>query len=409
MKPERKNFWLGILHEAFWGAGFGFFLPATILSLALVDLGQSAKIVGVFTACFFGGMNLPQAFSALGLPPRFTDPKPLAWLHAPAISGPLVAGLGFLLTPAEWIAWRLAFLFIGFTLFALGVGLVVPHWMAFIGRAIPEGRRGRYFGASFSSSFLCSTVTVWLASLWADQGGLRWGYVLCFLAAVPFLAASVMILTRIKPLIPRPEPPPPQALRNSLRLIKNKLADPGPFRILVLLVVLLIITASSGSLFTVYLREVIHVEKIWFQIFSPAMTLGSMGGALLLGHLTDHKGVRTAYIAAFLFGLSSLVLIFLFKNVFLYVLAFSCLGCLVSAFMVINSVMILKIAGQRESSIQAGFFNTLMAPWNFAALAFAGWLAGSVGYAWAFSLAAVCAIVALGVLATQKKWGARKH
>jgi MFS family permease len=405
MKPEQKNFWLGILHEGLWGTGFGFLTPITIVPLALVDLRQSAVVVGVFTAFFFGGMNLPQAFSALGLPPRFTEPKPLAWLHVPAILGPLVAGLGFFLTPQEPAIWRLAFLFTGFTLFALGIGMVVPHWLALIGRAIPEKIRGRYFGASFSASYLCATFTGWLASRWAAQGGLQWGYSLCFLSAVPFLIASLVVLTRLRPLVPMPAPPPPHALRNSLRLIKNRLAEPGPFRFFLMLVVLLIFTASSGSQFTVYLREVVHVETTWFQFFTPAMNLGTMAGAFLLGHLADRKGVRTAYTAAFLTGLTSLALVFLVPIQFFYVLAFFCLGCLIAAFMVINSVTILKIAGQRESSIQTGIFNTLMMPWNFIAPLFAGWLAGHFGYAWCFSLSAACAIGALGILASRREWG----
>jgi MFS family permease len=405
MKPERKNFWLGVLHEGFWGTGFGFLTPITIVPLALVDLGQPALVVGIFTAFFFAGMNLPQAFSALGLPPRFTDPKPLAWLHVPAVLGPLVAGLGFLLLPPGPAIWRLVFLFSGFTLFALGIGMVVPHWVAFIGRAIPEEGRGRYFGTSFSASYLCATLTGWLASRWADQGALHWGYTLCFLASVPFLAASLLVLTRMKPLAPRPEPPPSQALRNSLRLIKNKLAEPGPFRVFVFLVVLLIFTASSGSLFTIYLREAAHVETSWFQFFTPAMNLGTMAGALVLGYLADNRGVRTAYQAAYLAGLSGLALVFLFNNQILYVAAFFCLGSLIAAFMVINSVAILKIAGQRESSIQTGIFNTLLTPFNILAPVSAGWLAGFAGYGWSFSISAACALAALGILATHKEWG----
>ena len=405
MTQDRKNYWLGVLHEGLWGTGVGFFTPATILSLALVDLGQPASVVGLLSAFFFSGIYLPQAFSALGLSPRFTDPKPLAWLHMPAILGPVAASLGFLLLPQGRANERLVFLFAGFTLFALGVGLVVPHWIAFIGRAIPEEWRGRYFGTSFFASGLCGTFSGWLASRWASQGGLHGGYTLCFFASVPFLAASVWVLSRMAPLAPRPEPPPAQALRNSFRLIKNRLVEPGPFRLLVLLVVLLIFTASSGSLFTVYLREAARVDAAWFQAFTPAMTLGSMAGAFLLGYLADHKGVRTAYAAAFMSGLLGLSLVFLFKNQFLNVLAFLCIGCLVSAFMVINSVTILKIAGQKESSIQTGFLNTLLAPFNFIAPLFAGRLADTINYGWAFCMSAACAIGALGILAVQKQSG----
>lgn len=409
MKQEQKNFLLGILHEGLWGTGFGFFMPTTILSMALVALGQSAFLIGLLNAFFFAGIYLPQAFSALGLPPRFTNPKPLAWLHLPAIAGPLLASLGFFLAPQNLISLRVAALFSGFSLFALGVGLVVPHWVAFIGRTIPENRRGRYFGTSFFASGLCSTLTGWLAGRWAIQGGLQWGYAVCFLSAVPLLAASILVLTRMKPLIPEPEPPPPRALQNSFRLIKEKLAEGGLFRAGIILVVLMIFTASSGSLFIVYLQKVAHVETSWLQFFTPAMTLGSMAGAFSLGYVADHRNVRSAYSIAFLNGIMALVLVFFFRNPILNCLAFACLGCLISAFSVVNSVMILKLAGHRESSIQTGFFNTLMGPWNFIAPLFAGWLASHFGYAWSFSLSAVCAIAGFGILMFYRGWNSEKQ
>ncbi len=404
MKQEQKNYLLGILHEGLWGTGYGFFMPTTILSMALVALGQSAFVVGLLNAFFFAGIYLPQAFSALGLPPRFTNPKPLAWLHVPAITGPLVASLGFFLVPQGLTTVRLLFLFSGFTLFAVGVGVVVPHWVAFIGRSIAVNRRGRYFGTSFFASGLCSTVSGWLAGRWAVQGRLQWGYALSFLCAVPLLAASVLVLTRMKPLLPKPEPPPAQALRNSFRLIKNKLAESAPFRAGISLVVLLIITASSGSLFIVYLQKVVLVDASWLPFFTPAMTLGGMAGAYLLGHVADHRGIRGAYTLAFLNGLLALALVFFFRNPILNSLAFACLGCLISSFSVVNSVMILKLAGRKESSIQMGFFNTLMGPWNFIAPLFSGWLAGYFGYGWAFSLSAACVLSGFGILAFHRSW-----
>jgi MFS family permease len=404
MKPGRKNYWLGILHEALWGTGFGLFVPNTIISMALVALGQTAFVVGLFNAFFFAGIYLPQAFSALGLSPRFTNPKPLAWLHIPAILGPLGAGLGFFLTPQNLIAWRLTFLFAGFTLFALGIGIVIPHWIAFIGRTIPENFRGRYFGASFFASNLCSTFSGWLATRWAVQGGLEWGYAACFFSAVPLLAASILVLTRMKPLIPKPEPPPSKALRNSFRLMKERLEKSGMFRLGILLVVLMIFTASSGSLFIVYLEKVVNVEKSWLQFFTPAMTLGGMAVAFLMGFVADHRSIRSAYGIAFLNGLAALALVFFFRGPILNSLAFACLGCTVSAFSVVNSVLVLKMAGPRESSIQTGFFNTLMGPWNFIAPLLAGWMASHFGYGWSFFLSAASAVGALCILATQKEW-----
>lgn len=392
MNQADKNFRLGVLHEGLWGAANGFFTLATILSLALVDLGRDASTAGLLGAVFITGITLPQAFSALALPPSLTDSKPLAWAHLPSILGPLVAGLGFALTSPESKDLRVYFLFIGFGLFAVGVGVVVPHWVAFIGRTMQPSRRGRYFGTSFFASGLCGTFTGWMASRWASEGGLHWGYALCFFCSVPFLLGSVMVLTFMKPITRRPAPPPPKALRNSFRLLKEKLAEPGPFRAFVLVATLMILSASCTNLFTVYLRNESHVDASWFQVFTPVLTLGGMLGAYLLGHLADHKGVRAAYAIAAAAGLLTLGLIGLCKTPALNALGFACLGCLVNSFPVINSVVNLNLAGRGQTSIHTGFFNTLMGPWYFFAPLFAGWVAAHAGYGWAFGFAVMAGI-----------------
>lgn|GEM_PF-2041865 len=398
MNQADKNFRLGVLHEGLWGAGQGFFTLATILSLALVDLGRDASTAGLLAAVFISGITLPQAFSALTLSPRTTDPKPLAWAHLPAISGVLLAGLGFALTSPESNDLRVYFLFGGFGVFAVGVGVVVPHWVSFIGRTMQPSRRGRYFGTSFFASGLAGTFTGWLASRWASEGGLHWGYALCFFSAVPFLLASVVVLTFMKPLVRRPAPPPPNALRNSFRLLREKLAERGPFRSFVMVAVLMVLSACCSNLFTVYLRNEAHVEASWFQVFTPVLTLGGMAGAYLLGHLADHKGVRAAYAIALVSGLLTLALIGFFKTPLLNALGFACLGCLINAFPVINSVVNLNLAGRGQTSIHTGFFNTLMGPWYFFAPLFAGWMAAHVGYGWAFGFSATAGLAAFWFL-----------
>ena len=392
---------LGVVHEGLWGAAVGFFTPATILSLALVDLGRTASTVGLFTALYYTGMNLPQAFSALALPPRFTNPKPLALLHLPTISSVLIAGLGFALTPPDAQMAKLIFLMAGFSLFALSQGMVIPFWVGFIGRAIPEKTRGRYFGTSFFVSGITGTFTGWLASRWVLEGGLRWGYALCFILAAFFMVGSAWMLTWLKPLIPQPRALPPNALRSSFRLLGEKMTRPGPFRVMMVLVILMIIAGSPGNLFTVYLRERAHVDPAWFQIFTPALTLGGMLGAYLLGSLIDHHGFRPAYTLTFAAGLCSLGLVIWWGNPVCPALAFAFVGFIGAAYPVINTAMILKLAGHKESTIQMGLFCTLIAPWSFVLPLFTGWLASNAGYSWVFGLAIVAVLMGFGLLVFQ--------
>jgi MFS family permease len=398
MNQTKKNFINGIVHEALWGAGIGFFLPMTILPMALVDLGQSVSVVGFLNGLFSGGITFPQVFSALALPPRFSHPKNLAWLHAPIILGPLLAGLGFALLAPDAREARVLSLFLGFTLFAVGCGVVIPHWVAMIGRCIPEKIRGRYLGAAFFSNGLCAAGTSWLASGWVARGGMDWGYPLCFLLTVPCLITSVVILSRLKPILPAPQAPPPGALWKSFDLMNRKLREPGPFRIGLILTVLMILASAPGNLFTAFLRKEGHVDAFWFQLFSPATALGGMVGAFVLGWLVDHHGLKKAFTTAFVAGLLSLLLIYFWGNPLWPALAFTGNGIINAAFPVVALAMILKFAGHKESTVQQGLFSTLLSPWSVGAPFFCGWLAEKAGYLWAYGFAVVCCLAAFWIL-----------
>ncbi len=396
MKQANKNFILGMVSEAFWGAGMGLVLPNTIVPLALVALGQSASEAGLLGSIFSMGILLPQVFSALVIPPRFTNPRLTALLHLPALFGPLLMGLGFALLPPG-NREILYFLFAGFTLFSFGIGLVAPHWIGAIGRCIPEKMRGRYFGASFCASGFLATLTGWLASRWADKGGLEWGFAWCFLwAGVPMLG-SLMVLTFLKPITPAPQAQPPKAVRGSFKLLKNKLMESGPFRSGLFLTILMTLASAPGNIFTVYLRNEAELAVSWFEFFTPAVTIGGMIGAFLLGWVVDHKGLRVAFTWTFTAGLVSLIFIFFWGNPSWPTLAFAFSGFINSAFPVVTLVMVLKMSGHQKSTLQVGLFNTLMSPWALAPL-FVGLLANSAGYSWAFGLGILSCLAALVIL-----------
>jgi len=407
MTIVKKNFILGIVSEAFWGAGFGLYMPPTLLNLALVDLGGSAVLAGFLVSIFATGINLPQAFSALTLPPKFSDPPRAALLHIPALLGPLVSGLSFLLIPASDPSARLVGFLSGFALFSFGIGLVVPHWVTGISRCLPEKLRGRYFGTSFFASGLCAASTGWLGARWVSQGGLEWGYACCFLSAVPFMVMSLVVLSFMKPVTARPKAQASGAWKKSFHLLSRKLQEPGPFRVGLALVFLLILVAASGNLFTVYLREVVKVEAGSFQFLAPALSLGAMAGAFLLGWLSDRKGLRIAYGVAFSAGVLSMLLISC-QGIAFSTLAFGALGFLESAFPVLGLVLVLKLAVNRDAPVQTGLFNTLMSPWNFLLPLAVGTLAARAGYSWAFTLGGVCCLAALGILWRYKDFGKGK-
>lgn len=402
MNKIKHNFIIGIVSESLWGMSIGFFMPQTTINNALVDLGGSPALAGFLASLFGFGLSLPQFFSALLFPPKFTDPPRMVLLHSSAILGPLVAALGLWFLPSEPSSFRLWTLLAGFAVFSFGIGVVIPHWAGCIGRCLPEKIRGRYFGLCFFASGLCAAGTGWLGSHWAAQGGLQWGYALCFSLAPVLMVASVLTMLLFRPLRPAARPFVKDVVRDGLRILKEKVRHPGSFRLALVLVFLLNAASAPGNLFTIYLRSR-GVETAWFEAFTPALAIGGMAGALGLGWLVDQKGFRMAYMAAFTVGALSLAAIFLPGHFAGPVSAFAGFGFMTSAFPVVNLALILRIAGHAESTLQQGLFSTLLSPWSLLAPLAAGWLAEWAGYPWAFGSGIFFTLAAFAVLALVPK------
>jgi MFS family permease len=211
------------------------------------------------------------------------------------------------------------------------------------------------------------------------------------------MIASVLTMLLFRPLRPAARPFVKDVVRDGLRILKEKVRHPGPFRVALALVFLLNAASAPGNLFTIYLRNR-GVETAWFEAFTPAFAIGGMVGALGLGWLADRKGFRAAYMAAFTVGLLSLAAIFLPGHFAGPVSAFAAFGFLTSAFPVVNLALILRIAGHAESTLQQGLFSTLLSPWSLLAPLAAGWLAEWAGYPYAFGFGILCALAAFPLL-----------
>ena len=377
--------------------GFGFITPATILTLALVDMGRSAVSASLLSAVLSLGILGPQIFSAFLLSPKFTHPKPLAWLHSLILLGVLSAGIGFLVIPPEVTVARLVLLFSGIAIFALGIGLVEPHWIASMGRCIPQRVRGRFFGSLVFISSLCATFSGWLASHWVAHNGPTGGYAYCFLSAFVCMVSSVILLAYMEPLGPAPHRPPTGALKNGFKLLNQKLSQSGPFRGGIILTMLLYLGCFPAALLTVYLREQVKLDASWFEIYTPALTLGMMAGALLLGLLLDHRGLKSAFTLAFLVGLSVPLLAFQGQHPLVSLGGYLCAGFFTIGYTLISPVLILRISHHKESSVQAGLFNSLMIPFSLSALGY-GFVASHWGYGAAFGTGIVFCVTALLIL-----------
>jgi MFS family permease len=396
-KDIRHNFTWGIIHEALWGFAFGLVSPWVLLPLALKALGGSARLGGLMAALVFTGQGLLQAWSAIRLHPRRTDPPRTARLHAPAVACTWLAGLLLLLGGGLPPAWRLA----GLLVFATGhfvfLGMLVPQWLACVSRCIPSSHRGRYFGAIYFTGAVGGVLGGLLGPRLAQWGGLAWGFGLAFCLAGLSQGISASLVALYRPLAPRPKIHRGGVLPALTSLLRQAGREPALGRSLMLLVVLNL-AAAGYSLFTLALKER-GVGEAWFSGYGALFNLGGMLGSLALGWLTDHSGARAGGRAAFWVLLASLGLMLKPLPAAVGLAVFLGAGFFQSAFNVLSNLMLLALGRREAPARAAGLVNTLLAPVTALAPFLAGQMAGAWGYASAFGAAMVVSLLGLGLIA----------
>jgi MFS family permease len=382
MRTDRKNFTLGVVHETLWGFGLGLVHPYTILPLAWLDLGGSQSWAGTLPGLMMLGMNAPQAFAAYLFPPRYTEPRNAARLNAVALVGPVIAALALWLLAGVTPLKRALFLG-GFLLFHVGIGFVVPHWMASMARSIPPPMRGRFFGTCFFFSNGVGVLSGFLAAAWAAKGGVEWGYTLCAGLSVPFFLASLAVLTRIRPVLGPPQPARERDLGRYLASLTREWWVHRPLKALAFVTLAWFMAGAVGNFLTVYVKEVLATDKRWFMLFTPAMSAGTMAGTLALGHLCDARGPRYALQVGFSMILVSLLGVAVlpagpWQSVPFFAAGFG------GAMFVVMMVVVLKSAGEKRNTFLTGFLNSLMAPFSFGVPLVWAWGIAEWGYGAAF-------------------------
>lgn len=286
----RRNFFGGIWHGAFLALGMSLTQPTTVIAAFVADLtGSTAWVGGLSTVLTAAGV-LPQLFVA-----RYIEPRPrkmpylmlaiylrvaswgvLAWLvHSIGASNPTLT------------AWALIVLLAAFY---AGGGLGGVPYNDIIGKVIPRGRRGAFFG---SRQILAGPLSVG-AALLAKQilGDVSYpdNYAMLFgLAAISLAIASLGFWIIKEP--PRTDAP---GRPESWRHYAAHLIDAG--RQLKTLVAVQLLTGFSLMalpFYVVYARDSLNapVESTgWFLLIQ---VIGGVIANLIWARLIDRYGSRT--------------------------------------------------------------------------------------------------------------------
>jgi MFS family permease len=383
---------------ALFMVGLAFASQATILPAFAASLGAPNVVIGAIPAVMTLGWALPSLFAAghtAALPRKL--PFVVRWTVLERLPFPGLALLAFLVAdraPALTLALMLALL-----LAITGVGgALMPAWMDIVGRAIPTRMRGRFFALAS----LAAGMLGFGASLLAARALTAWpgapGFGICFLGATVAMALSFLALLFVR------EPPggtaaPAIPLGDHLRRVPSLLRrDPNLAWYLVARGLAVVGTMAAGF-FTVHALRAWEAPAGQVGLFTALLLAGQVLGTATLGWVADRTGHRVVIMAGIAATLAANGVALAAPSLALFGLVFVLTGFQNAAITVSNLNVLLEFApSEKERPTYIGLGLTAMAPVSFGAPLAAGLLADLTGLRAVFALAALAALVGLGLL-----------
>lgn len=157
----RRNLLFLALVEAGWGLGTAFVSPGAVLPMLAASMGASMAVVGLLPGLSSIAMSLPQLVAAhrtagmrrqLGFVARWHVWPTFGFL---AVAGVVAAG--------GHGPGAVALLYGALALWYLGIGYVIPVWVAFVGKLSGPSRRAHVFGVLSTMGLLLGSCGAWLA------------------------------------------------------------------------------------------------------------------------------------------------------------------------------------------------------------------------------------------------------
>jgi MFS family permease len=287
---ERRNFFGGLWHGSFLALGMALTQPTTVIAAFVAELTNSTVWVGGLSTVLTAAAALPQLFVARWIEPRPTKmPFLLAAIYLRVASWAVLAVLVYLIGASQpgLLAWALVGLL---AIFYAGGGLGNIPYTDIIGKVIPAGRRGAFFGGKEALAGPLAVGAALLAQRILAWAGYPDNYALLFaLAAVSLAVASVGFwLIREPPRLDAPKRAQPW------RVYWPQLAATARrLRTLVIIQLLTGFSLMALPFYVVYARNELAAPAGAVGWFLFAQVTGGVLGDLLWAWLVDRVGNRT--------------------------------------------------------------------------------------------------------------------
>ena len=275
----------------FFSLGFAFYDPLIVVPAFVNEATGSQVLVGALATIRALMTTLPQVWVASVLETR-SRMKPVL------IAASLMGRLPILLLVGAVLWWAeshpmltMATLALSVMLFFASEGLNGVTWPVLVGKVVPEGFRGRFFGLgqllSSGGAMAAGYAVNYLLNLQGVTWAVRWALV--FSAAFFWLMMSVLSMSLI-----REAPQPPVAervdIRRSMRAMRGYLREDPRLRRLILVQVVTFTASAPFTFVVVRAGQVLAESQARVGTFLVLQSVGSAVAAMLGGFLVDHVG-----------------------------------------------------------------------------------------------------------------------
>ncbi|RIV20252.1 MFS transporter [Alicyclobacillaceae bacterium I2511] len=393
---SRRNFSALAWHGTFTAAAAALAQPTTILPAYIVALGGSPLLVGLMLTVLLAGGVVPELLFAHIVEGRARK-RPYFIIAVFSRSGAWFAlgGLTLLFIHSPG-AVLLLLLFTFLAAFAIGGSLGSVAYTDIYGMSIASGERGRLYGSiQFLGSFAALGVTYAAGILLQGSGkDPRHVYALLFLAiGLLMLCAGIgVLLIREQPIVPQPQLPFSQYLRQILTLWRQDAS-------LRALVTIENIASLHLMLLPFYMLLAVvrlHVSPSAVAFYTMAQVVGGALSNLLWGVMNDRFGSASILRACLALGailpLLALVLVTFSPSTFF--LVFVLLGAAINSRNLAYNNVLVDLAPVALRATYTGLVGTFTAPTLVLPLV-GGTLIALFGYSSVFASVALALLIAL--------------
>jgi MFS family permease len=393
----RHNFIVNLLDGAFFGSALGFASFVTIIPLFVSAFTESAILIGLIPAIHAVGWQLPQLLTADRVA-RLSIYKPMvlflsiherlpffglaivAWFH-PSLSAQWILVLTFSL-----LIWQ-----------GLGGGFTATAWQSMIGKIIPPGRIGTFFGAQSAAAHLLSSGSAVTAGILLERLQSPWDFTTCFLLAGVAMMISWFFLAMTREPV-TPSPLETRSQKAFLADIGTILGKDANFRWFLLVRMLSQLGTMAFAFYTVYAVRIYGISEGVIGVMTGVLLATQIVANPLMGWLGDRWGHRLTMEVGILAAAISAGLAWMADSGQWFYLIFSLAGIANVALWTIPISMTLEFGDESSRPAYIGLANTLIAPSTILAPIIGGWLADQAGYPLTFITSAFAGLLTVLVL-----------